>query len=159
MLTDASHPEHFRPLNFPRYRFQMGTNDGGEPTIFDSVRKKYVRTTPEEWVRQHLVRYLVEEKHFPAGYAVVEKGFLYGGTPVRSDVIMHDRLGVPYLMAECKAPEVKITEAVFEQLARYNAVVKARFLVATNGLEHYCCTLSEHSSGFEFLPEIPEFSD
>jgi hypothetical protein len=148
-----------RKLNFPDYPFVVDRDDLGQLIIFDEIRKKPLRLTPEEWVRQHLVKYLISDLHYPSGYAVLEKGFRYGGTPVRADVIMHDRTGKPFLMAECKAPEVKITEAVFEQLSRYNAVINAVYLVATNGLQHYCCSQEGDSQGFVFLPEIPEFSD
>ena len=148
-----------RQLNFPSYHFETETDEDSRQTIFDPIRKKYVRLTLEEWVRQHLVQYLIQDRGFPAGYAVVEKGFQYAGTPVRADVIMHDRQGQPILMGECKAPEIKIKEAVFEQLARYNTIIKAVYLVATNGLEHYCCTLEGASEGYRFLPELPEFTD
>ena len=145
-------------LNFPEYAFEIGSDEAGRKVIYDPVRRRFVRLTPEEWVRQHLVRYLVEDRSFPAGYAVVEKGFRYAGTPVRADVIMHDRKGRPVLMGECKAPEVRVTEAVFEQLARYNSVIQARYLVATNGRTHFCC---EHGAGggFHFLSELPLFEE
>jgi len=148
-----------RQLKFPPYHFETATDEDGLQTIFDPIRKKFVRLTPEEWVRQHLVRHLIQDRGFPAGYAAVEKGFQYAGTQVRADVIMHDRQGRPLLMGECKAPEVKVKEAVFEQLARYNTIIKAVYLVATNGLEHYCCTLKGVSDGYRFLPELPEFTD
>ncbi len=143
-------------LNFPKYAFEIDTDEAGRNVIFDGVRRRFVRLTPEEWVRQHLVRYLVEERGFPAGWAAVEKGFQYAGTPVRADVIMHDQNGRPVLMGECKAPEVRVTEEVFEQLARYNSVIDARYLVATNGRTHFCC---EHRTGggYTFLSELPVF--
>ena len=144
-------------LNFPEYAFETDTDEAGRRVIFDVIRRRFVRLTPEEWVRQHLVRYLVEDRGFPAGYAAVEKGFQYAGTAVRADVIMHDRKGLAVLMGECKAPEVRVTEAVFEQLARYNSVINARYLVATNGRTHFCC---EHKAGggYAFLAELPEFT-
>lgn len=143
-------------LNFPEYGFEIDSDEAGRRIIFDPIRRRFVRLTPEEWVRQHLVRYLVEDRGFPAGFAAVEKGFQYAGTAVRADVIMHDLKGRPVLMGECKAPDVRVTEAVFEQLARYNSVINARFLVATNGKSHFCC---EHKTGggYAFLPELPEF--
>lgn len=144
-------------LNFPEYAFETDTDEAGRRVIFDVIRCRFVRLTPEEWVRQHLVRYLVEDRGFPAGYAAVEKGFQYAGTAVRADVIMHDRKGLAVLMGECKAPEVRVTEAVFEQLARYNSVIDARYLVATNGRTHFCC---EHKpgGGYAFLSELPKFT-
>lgn len=145
-----------KQLNFPGYEFDIHT-DEGKTVIFDPIRKKYVRLTPEEWVRQHLVQHLIQDRGFPPGYAVIEKGFQYAGTPVRADVIMHDLQGKPVLMAECKAPEVKIKEGVFEQLARYNTVVQATYLVVTNGLQHYCCTKEGSQAGYRFLQELPQF--
>lgn len=145
-------------LNFPEYEFDIESDEEGKEIIFDGIRGRYVRLTPEEWVRQHLVRYLIEERGFPAGYAAVEKGFQYVGTAVRADVIMHDYKGHPVLIGECKAPGIRVTKAVFEQLARYNSVINARYLVATNGKTHFCC---EHKvgGGYTFLTELPEFKN
>ncbi len=143
-------------LNFPPYAFEIDSDEAGRRIIYDGIRRRFVRLTPEEWVRQHLVRYLVEDRGFPAGYAAIEKGFQYAGTAVRADVVMHDQKGLPVLMGECKAPEVRVTEAVFEQLARYNSVVQARYLVATNGRTHFCCE-RRAGSGFRFLSELPVF--
>ncbi|MBM3262328.1 MAG: type I restriction enzyme HsdR N-terminal domain-containing protein [candidate division Zixibacteria bacterium] len=146
-------------LNFPAYDFDTGVDEQGAPVIFDTVRRKYVRLTPEEWVRQHLLRYLVEGRGFPSGLAAVETGFFYGGSPVRADLILHDRTGKPILMAECKAPDIKITQTVFEQLARYNTVVGARYLVATNGVTHFCCLRPPDTGGYVFLHELPIYSE
>lgn len=145
-------------LNFPEYVFKIESDEEGRNTIFDGIRGKYVRLTPEEWVRQHLVRYLIEEQGFPAGYAALEKGFQYAGTVVRADVVMHDLKGHPVLIGECKAPEIRVTEAVFEQLARYNSVVEARYLVATNGKTHFCCE-RKIGGGYTFLLELPKFKN
>lgn len=144
-------------LNFPAYTFDMGLDEDGLTVIFDAIRRKYVRLTPEEWVRQHLIRYLIEHGGFPAPYARVEIGFTYAGTPVRADLILNNRSGVPVLMAECKAPDVRITQTVFEQLSRYNSVINARYLVVTNGLTHFCVTPGE--TGYVFLNELPTFSE
>jgi len=147
-----------RRLNFPAYDFDVRTEEG-KTFIFDSIRRKYVRLTPEEWVRQHLLRYLIRDRGFLPGYAAVEKGFRYADAPVRADVVMHDRRGVPVLMAECKAPGVRITEEVFDQLARYNTVVKAEYLVVTNGVDHYCCTRNASKAGYRFLKELPRYPE
>ena len=160
-LTAATGP-HTPPvmqrLNFPEYAFEIESDEAGRRIIYDGIRRRFVRLTPEEWVRQHLVRYLVEDRGFPAGYAAVEKGFQYAGTAVRADVVMHDRKGRPILMGECKAPEIRVSEAVFEQLARYNSVIDARYLVATNGKTHFCCE-HEAGGGYRFLSELPRFED
>lgn len=144
-------------LNFPVYTFDMGLDEDGLTVIFDAIRRKYVRLTPEEWVRQHLIRYLIEQGGFPAGYARVEIGFTYAGTPVRADLILYNRKGIPVLMAECKAPEIRVSQAVFEQLSRYNTVINARYLVVSNGLTHFCVTRGE--TGYVFLNELPTFSE
>ncbi len=143
-------------LNFPDYDFEINRDSHGRRVIFDEIRRKYVRLTPEEWVRQHLIHHLIKDRGFPAGYAAVEKGFKYGGTPIRADLIMHDFKGKPILMGECKAPEIQVSKAVFEQLAKYNSVVNAKFLLATNGKTHFCCEYKPGGS-FTFLSELPSF--
>jgi len=143
-------------LNLPAYDFDIGSDDDGNTVIYDEIRRKYIRLTPEEWVRQHLVRYLIHDRGFPAAYTVVESGFQYAGTPVRADIIMHNRTGQPIMLVECKAPEISIKEVVFEQLSRYNTVIDARYLLASNGRVHYCCE-HEASGGYAFLPEVPVF--
>jgi type I site-specific restriction endonuclease len=143
-------------LNLPACDFKIKMDDEGKTVIYDDIRRKYVRLTPEEWVRQHLVQYLINDRGFPAAYTVIESGFKYAGTPVRADIIMYDRTGQPIMMVECKAPEIHLKETVFEQLARYNTIIDARYLLASNGKVHYCC---EHrqKGGYVFLPEVPNF--
>lgn len=145
-----------RRLNFPPYCFDLRADDG-QTDIFDPFRRKYVRLTPEEWVRQHLLRYLIEDRGCPQGLTAVETGFSYAGAPVRADIIVHNRQGRSLLLAECKAPGVRITDEVFDQLARYNTVVGATYLVATNGIAHYCC--KREQKGYRFLQEIPRYGD
>ena len=143
------------PLAFPAYDFALRT-DGGKRQILDTVRRKWVRLTPEEWVRQHLLRHLAD-LGYPTGLTAVEKGFDYLGSTWRADVVVVDRQQRPLLIAECKASSVPIDQATFDQLARYNTVVRAHALLATNGLTHYCCVLGE--DGYAFLEAIPSFSD
>lgn len=143
-------------LNLPECDFDIDKDEEGKTVIYDRIRRKYVRLTPEEWVRQHLIMFLTGDRGFPAAYTAVESGFHYGGTPVRADIILHDRKGKPVMMVECKAPDVPINEIVFEQLARYNSAVDARYLMASNGMVHYCCE-HEKTGGYTFLPEVPQF--
>jgi len=145
-------------LSFPTYHFEIDTDRQGRKIIFDGIRRKFVRLTPEEWVRQHLIRFLIEDRGFPAGFVAVEKGFQYAGTSVRADLIMHDRRGRSVLMGECKAPEVRVTETAFHQLARYNTEIQAKYLVATNGKTHFCC---EHNAegGYTFQSKLPEYRE
>ena len=144
-------------LNLPSYAFHI--REGARPMIFDPVRRKYVRLTPEEWVRQHFVQYLVQDLGTPAALVAIEKAFVYQGMTRRADVVVHDRQGTPLLMVECKAPEVAIRQAVFDQVARYNKVVAARYLVVTNGLVHYCAALDPDAHTYQFLDALPAYDD
>lgn len=141
-------------LNLPPYDFRRAEREGKE-MIFDAVRKKYVRLTPEEWVRQHFVQYLVQDRGVPAGLIAVEKRFAFEGMPWRADVVAHGRDGAALLLAECKAPGVAVTQDAFDQAARYNRVVSAGVLVVTNGLDHYCCR--REAGTYRFLDRLPRF--
>jgi hypothetical protein len=146
-------------LNFPRaYDFDLRESEAGTE-VFDTQRRRHVLVTPEEWVRQHLVRYLVEDLGFPAGLVAVETGFTHRGTQHRADVICHDRQGKPLLMAECKAPEVKLRQNAFDQIARYNQSVEAYCLVVTNGLTHYCYVIDREQQNYRFLDRIPSYEE
>ena len=143
------------PLDFPAYDLPVRQQDG-RPYVLDPVRRRWVRLTPEERVRQLLLRLLADLGH-PAALTAVEKGFAYLGAVWRADVVVHDRRGRPVLLAECKAPEVPVTQATFDQLARSNAVVRARALLATNGRVHYCCAL-DAGGAYRFLDAIPTYA-
>src|ERR1039457_6927984 len=127
-----------KTLSLPPYQFKL-KEAGLRTQIFDVIRKKYVVLTPEEWVRQNFLQYLIQEKKFPALLISVEAGLKYNQLQKRMDVLVYDKHGNPYLMVECKAPEVKITQDVFDQIARYNLVFKVKYLVVTNGMHHFCC--------------------
>jgi len=143
-------------LNLPAYDFTIRQIDGKE-MILDPVRRKYVRLTPEEWVRQHFVQYLVREQGVPAALVAVEMGFAYQGMQRRADVVVYDRQGRPLMMVECKAPDVAVRQDVLDQVARYNKVVQARYLVVTNGLIHYCCVLDREAHTYRFLEALPRY--
>ena len=143
-------------LNFPGYDFNI-RQVGETKVIYDPLRNKYVKLTPEEWVRQHFVQYLIQDRGFPRGLIAIEKGFTYRRMPRRADVVAYDRSGRPVLMAECKAPDVAIRQAAFDQVARYNTVVQARYLVVTNGRLHYCCAIDHAQRSYDFLDELPHF--
>jgi hypothetical protein len=142
------------PLDFPAYNLPTRQQDG-RPFVLDPVRRRWVRLTPEEHVRQLLLR-LLAHLGYPPALTAVEKGFDYLGLVWRADVVVHDRRGQPLLLAECKAPGVPVTQATFDQLARYNAVVHARVLLATNGRAHYCC-VRDPDEAYRFLAAIPTF--
>lgn len=143
-------------LNFPEYHFKIKT-ENQRSQIFDSVRKKFVALTPEEWVRQNMIQYLINEKKFPASLIAVEMGIKYNELQKRCDVVVYDKTRNPFVIVECKAPEIKITEEVFQQIAAYNFVIKTKYLIVTNGLNHYCCKMEYEKNGYSFLDEIPCF--
>ncbi len=144
-------------LNLPTYDFRI-TEQEGKRHIYDPARQTYVRLTPEEWVRQHFVQYLIQELGVPAGLVATEAPFRYQGQPWRADVVVHDRSGDPLLLVECKAPSVPIRQDAFDQGARYNLVLNAPYLVVTNGLEHYACRVDTNTGGYAFLDDLPTYA-
>lgn len=145
-------------LNLPEYSFRIKTTEG-KPLIFDSLRKKFVKLTPEEWVRQNFVQFLVTEKKYSPSLIVVEAGVKVNNNPQRADLVVFDRLGNPALVVEFKAPDVKISQQTFDQIVRYNMQLKVKFLIVSNGLEHYCCRINYAENSYEYLPGIPDFED
>lgn len=124
-------------LNFPDYEFRFKKNDSGGLMIFDTIRKKFVDLSPEEWVRQNLVSYLVKEKRYPQSLFALETGLKLNNTQKRTDVIIYNTDKKVSVLAECKAPNIKINHKVIEQALRYNLVYGAEFLILTNGIVHY----------------------
>ena len=147
-----------RALNFPIFEVRTKTN-GKRTLIFDGVRKKYVTLTPEEWVRQHLIHYLTNEKGYPETLISVETSLKYVHLDKRSDVLVYDCNGKPLMLAECKAPEVVLTQKVFEQIAVYNLTIQAPCLMITNGLQHYCMAAISENLPLHFLDKIPEYEE
>ncbi len=145
-------------LNLPEYKFRLNVIKG-QKWIFDPLRKKKVVLTPEEWVRQNFIQFLIQEKHYPVQLIKVEMGFKVNNLIKRSDIIVYDRKGKPSLIVECKAPTVKVSQDVFDQIARYNISLKVDFLVVTNGLEHYCCQINHQKKTYQFLKNIPDFEE
>ncbi|WP_282014360.1 type I restriction enzyme HsdR N-terminal domain-containing protein [Marinifilum flexuosum] len=143
-------------LNLPTYSFKI-KSDLQRKLIFDSIRKKYVVLTPEEWVRQNFIRYLVEEKDYPPSLIAVEKKVDVNLLPQRSDIVLYNRNANPVMIVECKASKIKITQDVFNQIARYNMKLRVPFLVVTNGLKHFCCYMDYEKKSFKFLEDIPNY--
>lgn len=143
-------------LNLPKYSFRIKTTNGKD-YIFDNLRKKFVRMTPEEWVRQNFVQFLVTSKNYSPSLLTIEASVNINGNPQRADLIVFNRRAEPVLVAEFKAPEVKISQQTFDQIARYNMQLKVRFLIVSNGIQHYCCRLNFVENTYTFLPEIPDF--
>lgn len=140
-------------LNFPPINLRA-TRDKGRIMVYDNIRRMYVVLTPEEWVRRHLVDYLITHCHVPQLSIVEEYPVNINSTAQRADVVVMDNNAQPLVLAECKAPDVKIDSAVFEQATRYNAVVKARYIILTNGMEHYCYEFSDE--GYLPLNSFPK---
>lgn len=148
--------KEMKTLNLPPYQFKL-KQQGLRTQIFDSIRKKYVVLTPEEWVRQNFLQFLIQEKNYPASLIAVEAGLKYNQLQKRMDVLVYDKQGTPHLMVECKAPEVKINQDVFDQIARYNMVFKVKYLVVTNGMHHFCCLMDYTNNAYQYLEQIPVF--
>ena len=144
-------------LNLPHYETKIAENDG-KRTIFDNLRRCYVALTPEEWVRQHFVHFLMEHCNYPATLMGNEVGLTLNGTKKRCDTVVYDRNLKPRIIIEYKAPTVKINKEVFAQIARYNLVLKVDYLIVSNGIQHYCCKMDYTNNAFEFINSIPEYS-
>ncbi len=125
--------------------------------VFDIIRKKYFILTPEEWVRQHVVHYLIFHKKYPKGLMQVEKLIKYNNLNTRADIVVFNRNSDPVILVECKAPSVVINKNAFDQIAKYNFNLKAKFLFVTNGINHYCCEVNYKEGGVKYLQEIPEY--
>ena len=145
-------------LNFPTFTFRF-KNSENKVAIFDEIRKKFIILTPEEWVRQHVVKFLIEEKKYPKSYINVEKLIKVNGLNKRYDVVIFQPNGSLSLLVECKAPEIKITQTTFDQIARYNMTLKADYLMVTNGLNHYFCKMDFENEKYTFLEELSEFEE
>jgi hypothetical protein len=125
-------------------------------SIFDSIRKKFILLTPEEWVRQHVIEFLLIEKKYPKSLINVEKVVKVNGMNKRYDVVVFNSDGSIFLLIECKAPEVKIDQKTFDQIARYNLILNAQYLMVTNGLNHYFCEMDFENEKYSFLKELPD---
>lgn len=144
-------------LNLPPYPFKMKKIED-KVCILDSLRRKYVCLTPEEWVRQHFVMYLIQEKNFPSGRIGNEVSISLNGQKRRCDTVVYDSSGAPLVIIEYKAADVPLTQEVFNQIYRYNIVLKVRYLIVTNGIDHYCCYMDYDTLSANFMDEIPDYS-
>jgi len=143
-------------LNFPSYSFRLKTSEN-KTLIFDIIRKKYVVLTPEEWVRQHVIKYLLEQKKYPISLISIEKQLKINSLTKRVDIIVFNTDGNPEIIVECKAPNISISQHTFDQIARYNLRLKANHLMVTNGLNHYYCQMDIDKETYLFLRDIPEY--
>ncbi len=146
-----------RPLNFPKYDFRF-KNSENKVLIFDVIRKKFVVLQPEEWVRQNTLQHLLLDKNYPQSHINVEKELRIGELRKRYDIVVFNADGTIEILVECKSPDIKISQGVFDQIARYNLQLKANFLMVTNGLEHFYCKMDFEKEKYTFLRFIPDFS-
>ncbi|MDR0891317.1 MAG: type I restriction enzyme HsdR N-terminal domain-containing protein [Mediterranea sp.] len=143
-------------LNLPAFDTKISVRDG-KNVIFDAIRRRYVALTPEEWVRQHFVHYLIAQKGYPQGLLANEVTIKLNGTTKRCDTVLYGRDLSPRMIVEYKAPHIEITQAVFDQISRYNMVLKVDYLIVSNGLQHYCCQMDYERQCYTFLHDIPTY--
>ncbi|WP_430612956.1 type I restriction enzyme HsdR N-terminal domain-containing protein [Flavobacterium sp. JP2137] len=143
-------------LNFPSFEFRF-KNTKNKLAIFDIIRKKFIQLTPEEWVRQHVVHDLIYHKNYPQQLINVEKVIVINDLIKRYDVVVFKPNGSISLLIECKAPQIKIDQSTFDQIARYNLLLRADLLYVTNGLHHYYCEMDFELEKYHFLPELPNY--
>ncbi|MDO5570587.1 MAG: type I restriction enzyme HsdR N-terminal domain-containing protein [Bacteroidales bacterium] len=147
-----------QPLNLPKFECKIKTIDE-KSFIFDNQRKKYIALTPEEWVRQHFVNFLINNKKYPYGLIGNEVGLNLNGMKKRSDTVVYDKEGKPLVIVEYKAPSIKITQEVFNQIVRYNMVLRVKYLIVSNGINHYCCSIDYNTNSYTFLKDIPYYDE
>lgn len=145
-------------LNLPVFEYKIRQHEG-KNQIFDPLRRKFVVLTPEEWVRQHFVNYLIVEKGFPAGRMSNECNINLYGQKRRCDTVLYNEFLHPLVIVEYKAPEITISQAVFNQIAAYNMVLKVKYLIVSNGLKHYCCRMDYENQKVEYIDAIPGYKD
>lgn len=145
-------------LNLPSFDINV-KKIGGKISILDPLRRKFVALTPEEWVRQHFVNFLLREKGYPAALIANEIQINLNKMKKRCDSVVYNRDLSPLMIIEYKAPDVDITQQVFDQIVRYNIVLKVKYLIVSNGLNHYCCIMDYDKQSFNYLSDIPNYTD
>lgn len=143
-------------LNLPEYQAKIQKKDENY-FIYDEIRKEYFVLTPEEWVRQNFIHFLINHHGYSKNYFKVEKQFKVNERTKRFDVLIYDKDASPFLLIECKAPEVKISQATFSQIATYNMELKVPFLIVTNGMTHFICEIDFENKSYTYLQDIPKF--
>ena len=143
-------------LNFPHYNFRF-QEQGKKQYIFDEIRKKFIRLTPEEWVRQNTLHYLLETKGYPAGLTAVEMSLTINSIPKRADIVLFKPAGTPWLLIECKAPNIPINKKTFEQIIRYNIQLNVQYFMLTNGITHIFCELNYENNTYTFIKDLPDY--
>ncbi len=145
-------------LNLPRFDVKVTEKDG-KRLIFDPLRRKYIILTPEEWVRQHFTNYLINEKNYPKELVANEQTISLNGTTKRCDTIVYNRFLEPLMVLEYKSPAITVKRAVFDQITRYNVSLRVRYLIVSNGLQHFCCKIDYLTQSYTFLESIPDYGE
>lgn len=145
-------------LNLPTFEYKIQEIEG-KTCIFDIIRKKYVVLTPEEWVRQHYINFLITHQNYPKSLIKNESGLKYNQLKKRTDIVVYDREGKVFMIIECKSANEKLTQRVFEQLAIYNQTLQARYIAITNGLQNFICEMNYDTRKYEFLKDVPSYPD
>ncbi len=143
-------------LNLPTYEYRLREQNGRQQ-IFDVLRRRYVALTPEEWVRQHFVHYLIEHKGYPKGLLANEVELRVGEKHLRCDTVLYDKALHPKIIVEYKAPDIAITQKVFNQITVYNMLLHVDYLIVSNGMQHYCCQMDYEQNRYKFLSDIPNY--
>ena len=145
-------------LNLPPSDLRLRDADSRRQ-VYDILRRRYVALTPEEWVRQHFVHFLIEHKGYPKGLLANEVELRVGEKRLRCDTLLYDRTLQPQMIVEYKAPTIAITQHVFDQIAAYNLILHVDYLIVSNGLQHYCCRMDYSRKTYTFLQDIPNYCD
>lgn len=144
-------------LNLPEYKFRIKIQNNKQ-LIFDSIRKKFVTLTPEEYVRQHFMQYLIEQKNYPLSRLAIEKEININGLKKRCDAVVYNTEYAPTMIIEFKAPHIKLSQDTFDQAATYNSKLSVKYLIVSNGMEHFACWVDNEQSKYNFLAEIPDYN-
>lgn len=145
-------------LSLPVFDYRLKSDDD-KTLIFDQIRKKFIVLTPEEWVRQHFINYIITELEYPKSLISVEQGLRYNSLLKRSDIIVFGRDGSPLVLIECKAAKHRLKQNVVEQAVMYNRTIGAEYIIVTNGKESACLSLNKEKSSVEYLPHVPRYED
>jgi len=145
-------------LNLPPFDVKL-KKEKDSVCIWDRLRRKFIIITPEEWVRQHFVNYLITNKNYPESLMANEKQVILNNQRKRCDTIVYNQQLDPLVIIEYKSPDIKITQAVFDQIVRYNMVLKVNYLIVSNGMQHFCCKMNYSDQSFVYLPEIPDYNN
>ena len=146
-------------LNLPACALRIRSIESGHQQVWDTQRRRWVRLTPEEWVRQHFVEWLISDRGFPATLMGNEVSLNQNGIARRCDTVVADPTGEPLVIVEYKAPDITVSQKTFDQIVRYNMVLHARYLIVSNGLSHYCCQIDYSNGSYRFLADIPQYAD